>query len=334
MSDKPLDQRNLPEPNEPQILVNEYGETLDPTVVIEEADRTVLLTPDETIIFDKEPRIDIVPTNRPRKVYGGMWGPAELVTISFAMVALFIVAMIYIFMVAPANRELENNRAERDRLERELISARSKYGEITDTETHVAKLMSSVDDFEARYLPVAANGRTSLYQHINELISGYGLVNTSGPDYAPLDTLGGKESVATEQEQGRSKYKSLFPGVYVTMTVEGPYANIRRFIREVETGRDFVVVSAVELQPSDTEPGPRQTNSTVQPGGAIVDSDTGFSEMKGPNNPNNPTTGQKQVAPARDRGKTHGQLVSLRLEMAAYFRRPNAVPQMPAAAAQ
>lgn len=323
MAEKPLDKTNIPEGNESAILVNDYGETRDATVVVDEPDRTVLLTPDETIVIDKEPRIDIVPANRPRKVYGGMWGPAELATIAFAMVALFTVAMLYIFMVVPANRELEANRSERDRLERDLISARNKYGDITNTETQVAKLMTSVDDFESRYLPVAANGRTSLYQRINGLIAGYGLVNTSGPDYSPLETLDQSDGVQSEEESGRAKYKSLFPGVYVTMTVEGSYQNIRRFIREVETGNDFVVVSAVELEPSDTELKPGQQNVPTQSGAVVNPNDfpPGFS---------NPTVTQQTTPPARQRGKTHGELVSLRLEMAAYFRRPNAVPQMPA----
>src|SRR5829696_1160838 len=164
MAEKPLDQTNLPEHSEPEILVNEYGETRDPAVVVDEANRTVLLTQDETIVIDKEPRIDVVPVNRPRKVYGGMWGPAELITIAFAMVALFIVAMLYIFMVAPANRELEETRAKRDLLERELLATQGKYGDIKDTQTQVSKLMASVDEFEAQYLPVASSGRTSLYQ--------------------------------------------------------------------------------------------------------------------------------------------------------------------------
>jgi uncharacterized membrane protein len=326
MSDKPLDQRNLPEDNESEIVVNAYGETRDPAVVVDEAERTVLLTQDETIIFDKEPRIDVVPANRPRKVYGGMWGPAELVTVGFAMVALFIVAMLYIFMVAPAKRELENNRAERDRLERELASARGKYGDITNTETHVAKLMSSVDDFEAHYLPVAASGRTSLYQRINGLISAYGLVNTSGPDYAPLETLAEGEGVESEQERGRSKYKSLFPGVYVTMTVDGPYQNIRRFIREVETGGDFIVVSSVELEPSEAEQDTPQQNNQAGPGGPVVNSAEGFNTQMGPNGP---IMGAQPSTPRKQRGKTHGEVVSLRLEMAAYFRRPNIISEMP-----
>jgi hypothetical protein len=329
MDEKPLDQTNLSEENEPEILVNQYGETRDSAVVVDEANRTVLLTDYETIVIDKEPRIDIVPANRPRKVYAGMWGPAELVTVAFAMVALFIVAMLYIFMVAPANRELESSLTRRDRLNAELSLARSKYGDITNTETQVVKLMNSVDDFESRYLPVASNGRTSLYQRINGLIAGYGLVNTSGPDYSPLETTDVNDGVKSEEESGRAKYRSLFPGVYVTMTVEGSYQNIRRFIREIETGNDFVVVSAVELEPSDAEARPAQPSAQVG-SGAVVNPNTGLPTGM----PGNPTIAADSAPTARQKGKTHGEVVSLRLEMAAYFRRSNITPQVPATTEQ
>ena len=325
---EPLDQRNLPEENETEILVNEYGETRDSTVVVDEPNRTVLLTADETIVIDKEPRIDVVPSNRPRKVYGGMWGPPELVTVAFAMVALFIVALLYIFMVAPAKREFENNRARRDLLERELISTQAKYGTIENTKVHAAKLMTSVDDFEAHNLRDAANGRTSLYQRINGLIVGYGLINTSGPDYSPLDPAVQDSGVESEEERGRSKYRSLFPGVYVSMTVEGSYQSIRRFIRDIETGDDFVVVSAVELQPSDAEKkSTDQQNAPVQgvqPGNPVKPSGFPSGFQTGPN----PNVGTDPSQSSRNKGKMHGEVVSLRLEMAAYFRRPNVVPAM------
>ncbi|PYT00072.1 MAG: hypothetical protein DMF63_08880 [Acidobacteria bacterium] len=328
---EPLDQQNLPEEKESQILVNEYGETRDPAVVIDEPDRTVLLTQDETIVIDKEPHIDIVPANRPRKVYRGMWGPPELVTVAFAMVAIFFVALIYIFMVAPAKRELEENRAKRDQLERELASAQDKYGRITSTEEHVARLMSSVDDFESHNLQVSATGRTSLYQRINGLIAAHGLVNTSGPDYVPLETADQSKGVESEQEKGRAKFRSLFPGVYVSMTVEGTYQGIRRFIRDIETGSDFVVVSAVELQPSDTQrDSDRPQNSEVAQAAPQVNPGKGGglpSGFQGAIDPNNPASGSQPSS--RNKGKSHGDLVSLRLEMAAYFRRPNAIPAMP-----
>ena len=307
MNGEPLDQNNLPESQEPEILVNEYGETRDPAVVVDEADRTVLLTDTETVVIEKEPRIDVVPVNRPRKVYAGMWGQTELITLGLALMAVLTVILLYVFMVLPAKNELDKNRAERNRLQQELLSATDKYGKITDTEAHVVDLMSSVDAFESNNLPVAASGRTSLYQRVNGLIAGYGLIPTTGPDYSPLETTEQDAAGQADEDRGRAKFRSLFPGIYVTMTVEGPYQNIRRFIREIETGGDFIVVSAVELEPSDAQ---KQNTGAAQ---------------TGPIDPNNPTAVGPSAPPAR-RGKTHGEIVSLRLEMAAYFRRPNAVP--------
>lgn len=302
---------------EAKILVNEYGSTIDSTVVIEEADRTVLLTDNETIIFPKEQNIDIVPKNRPRKVYGGMWGQTEIATVGLASLAILAVVLLYLLLVVPSKRELEQNRAERDRIERDLVSARAKYGDITSTETQVSKLVTSVDDFESRYLPAAGNGRTSLYQRINGLISGYGLVNTSGPDYSPLE-VADQQGSQSDDERGRSKFRSLFPGVYVTMTVEGSYQNLRRFLREIEAGNEFVVVSSVEIEPTDSQ---KKDDPSLPPSARASASGPGSESAFGlPGMPNpNAAPVRAQAGP---RGKTHGETVSLRLEMAAYFRRP------------
>jgi len=331
MNEKNLDQNTAPNESEnfePEILVNDYGQTIDSTVVIEEADRTVLLTDTETIIFDKEPLFDMASKDRPRKVYGGMWGPIAIATAGSALLAIITVILLYVFIVVPSNRELERDRAERDRLERELISAREKYGSITSTETQVAKLITSVGDFESRYLPIAATGRTALYQKINGLIAGYGLVNTTGPDYAPLEIADQAEGGQGNEERGRSKFRSLFPGVYVTTTVEGPYQNLRRFIREIETGNEFVVISAVELEPSETEQKSDQGTSPVQTGatGSAFPANPAAGNFPGmnPAAPVQPVSQAQQAV--RPRGKTHGSTVRLRLEMAAYFRRPNIGP--------
>ena len=96
------------------------------------------------------------------------------------------------------------------------------------------------------------------------MISAYGLVNTSGPDYAPLEIADNQGGNQNEAERGRAKYQSIFPGVYVTTTVEGSYQNLRRFIREMETSNQFVVISAVELQPAETENKDSNTNAPAQ----------------------------------------------------------------------
>lgn len=315
---------------EPQIIVNDYGATNDQTVVVEEADRTVLLTDKETIVIEKEPQIDIVPKNRPRKVYAGMWGQMEIATVGVSLLAILAVILFFVFLVIPAKKEVENNRAERDRLERELLSARSKFGTEKSTETRVAELVSSVTDFETRFLPIATNGRTSLYQRINGLIGAYGLVNTTGPDYVPLEIAEGRSNQISEETSGRSKFQSIFPGVYVTMTLEGSYQSLRRFISEIERTDQFVVISTVELEPSDTKEKEKQDRQN--PPQPVNNGGQNFPNAA--NNPANPSFAG--VVPAQTaqpkktvRGKTHGETVSLRLEMAAYFRRPNFVPLAP-----
>lgn len=289
-----------------------------------EVDRSDLPEEAETqIVVNEPPRIDAVPMNRPRKVYGGMWGQNEIVAAAVSMVAILAAIALYLFVVAPSNSELERNRAERSRIELELISARAKYGNITSTETQVAKLMSSVDEFESSYLPVAATGRTSLYQRINGLIGSYGLVNTNGPEFSPLEIAERAQTGQSDEDRGREKFRSLFPGVYVTMTVEGSYQNLRRFIREIETGNEFVVVSSVELESSDSEK-PADATKPQQniPQRSGVSINTGM--PAGFDDPASPVQNAGQSP--RRRGKTRGETVSLRLEMAAYFRRQNMAP--------
>ena len=278
-----------------------------------------------------------VPLNRPRKVYAGMWGPAEISAVAVSTLAVLAALIAYFFFVIPSNRELTKNRSEADRLEAEQVSAKSKYGEITSTETQVAKLLSSVDDFQTRFLPVSTNGQTALYQRLNGLIAAYDLVNTTGPDYATLATADLNPNQQTsEVERGRAKFRSLFPGVYVTVTLEGTYQNLRRFIREIETGREFIVVSAVELAPSDSENKKDQTkpnpgvnpNAPLVAGPTVINPTTGKPMQSGfPAAMNQPMVQTPaQQADAKHRGKMHGEVVSLHIEMAAYFRRTGFVP--------
>jgi len=259
-------------------------------------------------------------TRRPRKVYSGMWGVTEIATIAASAIILLVAILVYVFAVVPSSRELAKNRSDANRLEVEYLSAKSKYGEITDTKTQVAKLLTSADDFETRFLPVANNGRTALYQRINGLILAYGLTNTTGPDYQPLETIDQGNDNRSGDDGGRERFRSLFPGTYVTMTVEGSYQSLRRFIREIETGNEFIIVSSVELAPSDSEQkkiDPTKPPQVVAAQPVTVDPMTGF-----------PTGVQvnpmQQVK--RNQGKTRGEVVALRLEMAAYFRRANFAP--------
>lgn len=275
----------------------------EPTNEVEQTETTSTPTVDQDLY-----------KRRPRKVNAGMWGVPEAIAAAVGALAVLGALLVFIFFVVPSNREVSKNRAESDRLGQELVSAQSKYGQITDTKTRVNELLTSVDDFEVRFLPLATNGRTSIYQRINGLIGAYGLINTTGPDYQPLETVDRSDgNNQSEEERGRERFRSLFPGVYVTMTLEGSYQNLRRFIRELETGNEFVIVSSVELAPSDSEQ--KKTENKPQTAGVQTDAN---------GMPIGPAT---VVEPAnKPKGKMHGEVVALRLELAAYFRRVNYTP--------
>ena len=282
--------------------------------------------PEIPVVVEEIPLV--IPPNRPRKVYDGMWGPLEIGAFTAGVLAVIMGLVLYFFWVVPSNRELARNRSEADRLEAELASARSKYGDIQDTQTQVDKLITSVDDFETRFLPMPTNGQAALYQRLNGLIKACGLENTTGPDYAPLDSANFDPTKQTEEEKGRAKFRSLYPGVYVTTTVEGSYQNLRRFIREVETGREFVIISAVELAPSDAQKKDSE-RANAQPNQAALNQPNAPMSGKGIGQPAvNPNLGvsQPQQQGSASKGKTHGETVALHIEMAAYFRRPGFVP--------
>jgi Tfp pilus assembly protein PilO len=86
-----------------------------------------------------------------------------------------------------------------------------------------------------------------------------------------------------------TKWQSFYPGIAVMVTVEGEYQNVRRFIRDVERSKQFVVINEVELQ--------RATQNNI-PASADEAGGTGSG--------------------------TRASLVTLQLNMATYFQRPNA----------
>ena len=326
----------------PEISVNEYGRTKDPAVVVDEANRTVLLTPDETLIIEKEPAVDIVPKNRPRHVYAGMWGRNEIATFALGIFALLTVVIIYIFLVIPSNRQVARHTSELNALDEQLTSAKARWGAITSTQSQVTNILASEDQFESTYLRPAAIGANEIPRRLNSLIAAYGLVNTSGPEYQPLDPVdttaanNNGNAQPSEQERGRERYRSLFPGTYVTMTVEGNYQNLRRFIRELESGDDFIVISSVQLEPSDNGEGkpanpeqPQQVTAAPvsQPGPNFGPNSVGPNTYARPGVQiqQNPQLGDN-LRPQADKGKMRGGTVSLHLELAAYYRRLNFVP--------
>jgi hypothetical protein len=270
------------------------------------------------------------PVKVDRAVIGGMFGIPEIAAIAVSAIVLLCVVGFYFLIVAPADRDLKAKKDQRDQVEAKLKETQDRFKQFGTTEAAVTTLNQSVENFEYNYLPVSSVGRMQLYDRINGLMAAYDLRNTAGPEYSPL---GLKEFKPDEQqkERGRAQFETLFPGVYINMTVEGSYVNIRRFIRDIEAGgqQQFVVISMVQLEASENNEGNKNAGAPPQnqqqgQGPNFNPSQTGVANkglppgMGGAQQPGQ----QSQLRPSQ-RGKTHGEIVSLHMELAAYFRREN-----------
>ena len=242
-----------------------------------------------------------------RRVRGlNVLGFPELIGLAGAALIALITVFAYFYFYVPAHSRLRLAQLERDRLQAQLRSLEVNFKQTTSTREAVNKIDASLRDFESNWLAVSAQGRLSLYSELNDIIRSNGLRNTSGPTYTALEPLGSKAQVqatASADKQSSAKRQSIYPGIAVSVTVEGPYQNVRHFVRDIETSRQFLIINAVELE-SLTQSGASQELPTARTAPA-------------PGRPGRPAP-PVVAAPAGGRGT----LVSLRLDMATYFQRP------------
>jgi Tfp pilus assembly protein PilO len=258
--------------------------------------------------MNAEPKLKTGPVNNARNVQykarfddflnsrrGKMFGVAEVAALAGSCLILVLVLLSYLYFVVPARSRVASLTADRKQLQTNLQTLQSVVSKEEDTKQTVQRITASLDKFETGNLLRQDQGRMELYEELNQLIVKNGVRNTSGPTYAPLDPEGTK---TTAGRSTTSKWQSFYPGVVVLVTVEGQYQDVRRFIRDIERSKQFVVINEVELQRA------RDTNAPVS------------AEASGTGSPGS---------------GSRGSLVSLQLSMATYFQRAGSESSTPAA---
>jgi Tfp pilus assembly protein PilO len=233
-------------------------------------------------------------------------GLPELIGLAGAALLAVLTVFAYVYFYLPAHSRLTSTEHEREQLQTQLRSSQNLFSQTTSTSEAVDQMTASVKDFEGNWLSVSGSGRLSLYAELNNLIRSNGLRNTAGPTYAPLEPAGTKaQGLATEsaEKQGIAKWQSIYPGVLVSVTVEGPYQNVRHFVRDIENSRHFLIINSVELE-------------GVRESGATQDLPPPVTRALPPR------AGTPATTTAR--AGSRGSLVSLRLDLATYFQRPEA----------
>jgi Tfp pilus assembly protein PilO len=242
-------------------------------------------------------------------------GFPELIGLAGATLIALITIFAYFYFYLPAHSRLTSAEHEREQLQTQLRTAEKLFNQTTTTSEAVDQMNASVKDFEGNWLAVSGPGRLSLYTELNNLIRSNGLRNTAGPSYVPLEPAGFKakgQAIDSGEKQGIAKWQSIYPGILVSVTVEGPYQGVRHFVRDIEMSRHFLIINAVELE------GVRDSGAAQElPTPVTVTRSLGTSPRAGATRPGVTTT---PIAPPT--AGSRGSQVSLRLDLATYFQRP------------
>lgn len=245
-------------------------------------------------------RLDSFRSTRQRSALG----LSEVVALAVASALLLAAILSYLFLLVPQRSRLQALNTESEELQRMLKTTEGVIGERKDTQARVSEILASLDRFEIDHLGQAGSGTKTVIEELNRLILKNKLRISGGITFTQLqETAPGADANQARRRTGEETaarvVQSVFPGIGVSLTVEGTYANLRRFIRDIEADRQFVVVNGVELEGVTDTNSPTATAPVVSPEGVVT----------------------------QPSGPSRGALVSLHLDMAAYFRRAGAATQ-------
>lgn len=177
-----------------------------------------------------------------------MLGIPEIVGLVCSGIVLLAVVASYFYFLTPARARLKSIQDESEQLRTRISAAQRGVDVNASPQATVDEIARSLETFERESLLERDQGRMDLYTQLNEMLRRHKLRNTAGPVYAALDPLGGPGAPATAARAGNARWQTLYPGISIAVTVEGPYANLRSFLNEVEASKHFIVINAVELE--------------------------------------------------------------------------------------
>ena len=180
----------------------------------------------------------------------------EIIALAAAVLLLLGAAGAYFFLLVPERARLVALENERAQLQSKLRASSEGVERNESTQASVGKIVSSLNEFETSVL-VAREPQTTtaVIQELNDKTRRHNLARAQF-SFSHLDEFvpGQTGAQASSNTRGggaagnASKRESVFPTIDISLTIEGPYGNLRRFIREIEQSRRFIVINGIQLE--------------------------------------------------------------------------------------
>jgi Tfp pilus assembly protein PilO len=179
----------------------------------------------------------------------------ELIGLAVAILLLLGAACAYFLLLVPERARLVALENERAQLQSKLRASTEGVERNESTQASVGKIVSSLNEFETSVL-VAREPQTTtaVIEELNDKTRRHNLARAQF-SFSHLDEFVPGQTGAQTNSNPRGgaagnagKRESVFPTIDISLTIEGPYGNLRRFIRDIEQSRRFIVINGIQLE--------------------------------------------------------------------------------------
>jgi Tfp pilus assembly protein PilO len=196
-------------------------------------------------------------------------GVPEMIALAAACALLALAFAAYFRMLVPERSRLASLERERQQLQGQIRSAGESRAHDRSTGETVSRILQSLARFESDSLDARGSGDKQLIEELNQKIARSGLARAQFTFIYQDDTQAGANQSGQQRAAGNlsgsaRRRQTVFPSTDISLSIEGNYANLRRFIRDVESSRRFVVINGVQLE------GINETGADAAARGALV----------------------------------------------------------------
>jgi Tfp pilus assembly protein PilO len=175
----------------------------------------------------------------------------EIIALTVATLLLVLAACAYFLLLVPERARLVALEQERAQLQSKLRASSEGVERNESTQASVDKIVASLSEFETTVLASRdPQTTTAVISELNEKTRRHNLARAqfsfSHLDEAALGQTPAQQTAA--RAANASKRESVFPAIDISLTIEGPYGNLRRFIRDIEQSRRFIVINGIQLE--------------------------------------------------------------------------------------
>ena len=166
--------------------------------------------------------------------------PIEIVVATLVLLSFIGAVFYYFWYLKPEQENLT-------RLQAQLASQRDDLFKMATPEdpklvqNEIKQALETLDTFKGSYLKPRSRGQRELIDEINALVKKHNSRLASGLEMS-VENIGGESDKEKARNKKAEENLEVFPKLNVSFTIAGEYKNLRAFISELESSKQFLVI--------------------------------------------------------------------------------------------